>query len=68
METNIVYEWCSHCEDEVELKAEFKVQICPNCGRPILPCAMCDMDFNPCFKCPLEKELDKLNYELGFND
>ena len=27
-----VNEWCPHCEEEVKLKAIFKVQICPNCG------------------------------------
>lgn len=68
MKTNTAYEWCPFCEDEVELKAEFKIQICPNCGRPIIPCSICDMERTPCFKCPLDEECVKLNYELGFND
>ena len=68
MKTNVTYEYCPLCETEVELEFEFKVQICPNCGKPILPCSICDMDFNPCFKCPLQEERDKLYYELGFND
>lgn len=68
MANNTIYEYCPYCEDEVELKDEFKVQVCPNCGRPIIPCSTCDMRRTPCFKCPLQEERDKLYYELGFND
>ena len=51
-----VYEMCPECETEVKLKAEFKVQTCPNCGKPIKPCAMCDMDKVDCSKCELNDE------------
>lgn len=51
-----VTEWCSKCEQEVKLKSIFKVQICPNCGKPIKPCALCDMDKVACSKCPLGGE------------
>lgn len=37
-----IYEWCPYCEEEVELKAIFEPQICPNCGEQILPCCMCE--------------------------
>lgn len=35
------WEWCPHCEEEVELQSKFEVQVCPSCGRPILPCNLC---------------------------
>lgn len=44
-------EWCPHCETEVELDTDFKMQICPNCGKPIAPCNLCG---GICVKpCPL---------------
>jgi predicted RNA-binding Zn-ribbon protein involved in translation (DUF1610 family) len=49
-----VSEWCSKCESEVELKAEFKGQICPNCKKSILPCAQCENQ--NCGDCPLMEE------------
>jgi predicted RNA-binding Zn-ribbon protein involved in translation (DUF1610 family) len=54
MKYTYTYEYCPHCENEVKLKAEFKVQICPSCGRKILPCSLCD----ECkADCPLEKKM-----------
>ena len=35
------WEMCPECECEVELKTEFKVQVCPSCGKPIVPCNLC---------------------------
>lgn len=35
------YEVCPHCECEVELDAELKVQKCPKCGKHIVTCSMC---------------------------
>ena len=55
--TTTVFEWCPHCEEEVEIEFKFKVQICPNCGAPILPCSVVDGCFNRCNVCPLEKDL-----------
>lgn len=49
-----IFEFCPHCQQDVELKEEFKVQVCPNCGKPILPCAMCDNDKVKCSECPLK--------------
>jgi len=53
------YEECPHCETEVELKGEFRVQECPNCKRDILPCSICrDLNRTPlaCGNCPLDKQ------------
>ena len=44
-------EWCTHCECEVFLSNDFNVQICPNCGKKILPCNQCET-FD-CGNCPL---------------
>lgn len=54
-------EWCLHCEHEVELSTEMKAQKCPNCGKYIAPCGMCDCDTCECSKCELSKECIKLN-------
>lgn len=35
------YEICPHCEEEVMLDAELKVQTCPHCGKRIVACSMC---------------------------
>ena len=35
------YEVCPHCDHEVELDAELKVQTCPVCGKRIVTCSMC---------------------------
>lgn len=49
MEYEYVYERCPRCEAEVKLKAVLDWQICPNCGKPILSCAMCeDMKCETC--------------------
>lgn len=39
--TEKCWEWCPHCEDEVELDTRFEMQICPSCGKPIAPCNLC---------------------------
>lgn len=49
MET--VTEWCSSCENEVELEIKFQRQICPSCKIEILPCAQCKNQ--NCSECPL---------------
>lgn len=48
-----IQEWCSNCCQEVTIDAEFKEQVCPNCGEIILPCSLCDMDTVECSKCKL---------------
>ena len=57
-----VWELCPICRHEVKLKAEFRVQTCPKCKKPILPCALCEPDKTDCSKCKLEglEDEDKL--------
>lgn len=50
METTI--EWCSACEEEVEIKVGV-VSNCPFCGARIKPCSMCNLDERICSKCYL---------------
>lgn len=50
---NSITEWCPHCEEEVTLVGEFRVQKCPNCGEDILPCSICSGYNSGCFSCPL---------------
>lgn len=53
-------EWCHECEEEVEIKANFRsIQFCPNCGKPIKPCSMCFMDCDSCKYCPFDNILNK---------
>lgn len=47
-------EWCPCCDTEVVIPS-FGISFCPNCGEPILPCSMCDTDYNDCRKCPYER-------------
>ena len=35
------YEVCPECEEEVMLETKFRMQVCPNCGKPIAPCNLC---------------------------
>lgn len=57
---NMTWEWCPHCDSEVELKCEMKPQVCPVCGKWICPCSLCD----GCKKdCEIEKECRRLNNE-----
>lgn len=63
-----IYEYCSFCDDEVELVNEFKVQICPKCGKAIVPCNICP--FNSQGKCstncPLEALANELNEKTNY--
>lgn len=57
---NKTYELCPYCENEVELNNEFKAQLCPKCGRLILPCSICEHTnangcHTKCNDCPLDK-------------
>ena len=58
-----ITEFCPHCEQEVELNEEFKVQQCPNCGKHIVPCNMCPLlAENKCpNKCPLATMAEDMN-------
>ena len=35
-------EMCPYCENEVELELVMEIQICPACGKYIVPCAQCE--------------------------
>ena len=67
MEYNETYEVCPHCEKEVALQAELKVQTCPNCGKRIVTCSMCravsDLKENYCTNCCLAYQADAENKE-----
>ena len=54
----VTYEMCPHCNYEVVLYAEKRVQICPECGMWIAPCALCEDCIKPC---KLEIECKKRN-------
>lgn len=41
-------ELCPHCGNEVLLKSEFKMQVCPICKRNIAPCCLCDTCTDDC--------------------
>ena len=61
-----VREYCSHCNNEVELVNEFKVQICPECGKFIVPCSICPFQPGKCSNnCPLEALCNQLNEKNG---
>jgi predicted RNA-binding Zn-ribbon protein involved in translation (DUF1610 family) len=62
-EYNNVTELCPHCEYEVELGNELKVQKCPHCGAYIVPCNLCPLlEKGICSgKCPLEELAKELN-------
>jgi predicted RNA-binding Zn-ribbon protein involved in translation (DUF1610 family) len=55
-----IHEFCSICGDEVMLDNVFKLQRCPNCGRPIVPCSICPYD-DCTSQCMLSKKSDRLN-------
>ena len=40
-------ELCPECETEVEIPA-YRKSLCPNCGKEIIPCSMCNECHSPC--------------------
>ena len=61
------YEYCPHCDTEVALDAELKVQTCPNCGKRIVTCSMCracDTEDNYCTKCCLSYQAQAENEDI----
>ena len=47
-----IAEWCPFCEQEVEIDAiKFATQACPNCGKPIRACSLCDHNKCNCSTC-----------------
>lgn len=65
-EKSVICERCPICNEEVNLKPTFEVQICPNCGNPILPCSICKE--KDCRKCPLKDAQLKAFQEKAEND
>lgn len=57
--SSITYELCPECEMQVQLKAALSIQVCPNCGKHIIACSMCE-DMN-CSSCELIK-LKEIKY------
>jgi hypothetical protein len=60
-----IYEMCPHCENEVLLDFIFDVQICPSCGRPILPCSLCETCLGWNDKCPLKEKQAEMELDLN---
>ena len=60
---NKVYEYCPHCENEVVLNNEFKVQVCPDCGHAIVPCSICPLE-SCCSTCALDVLCRQKNNEI----
>lgn len=61
------YEVCPHCNEEVMLEPELKVQTCPHCGKRIVTCSMCracETGENYCSKCCLEYQARIENEEM----
>jgi predicted RNA-binding Zn-ribbon protein involved in translation (DUF1610 family) len=61
------YEVCPHCNEQVMLEPELKVQTCPNCGKRIVTCSMCracDSGENYCSRCCLEYQARIENEEM----
>lgn len=59
------FEVCPHCENEVELLTEFRVQFCPACGHAIVPCNLCFPDHTNCKDCNLCKIADFLDRDIS---
>lgn len=53
---NTIFEWCPHCEGEVELPIELGRYNCPSCNESIINCSVCYTDGTDCSKCLLDKE------------
>lgn len=53
------YEWCPHCEYEVELPTLLGVYICPSCSKKIINCSMCGS--MRCDTCKLYEETKYAN-------
>ena len=48
----MVTELCPYCDEEVKIKAiKCELQKCPNCGKPIRACCLCDFDECDCEEC-----------------
>jgi len=58
--SELVEEYCSHCDTEVRISNHLNDQVCPVCGKQIRPCSVryenenlsdaCDKDCEECIK------------------
>lgn len=55
-----IWEYCPHCDMDVKLPRELKVHICPNCGKHVVACNLCETR-SCASKCPLDALCRKLN-------
>lgn len=62
-----VCEYCPHCDCEVNLENELKVQSCPNCGKKLVPCNICPLlaDGKCPNLCPLSELARRMNNQFG---
>lgn len=62
-----VYEYCPHCDCEVNLENELKVQSCPKCGKKLVPCNICPLlaDGKCPSLCPLSELARRMNTQFG---
>lgn len=58
-----IWEYCPHCDIEVKIPYELKVHICPNCGKHIVACKLCETR-SCASKCPLDALCRKLNGDI----
>ena len=49
-------EFCDNCNENVELTKDLKVQACPKCGQPMLPCNVCNHKEGCKSGCPFKSE------------
>lgn len=47
IEYNTLEDWCPVCGEDTLIN-EFKKYKCKHCGEEMLPCALCDIDCDPC--------------------
>lgn len=66
----MVEEYCNNCGSYVKIQNELKVQVCPICGRFIVPCNLCPLtddehnNASTCELCPLERLCKSMNNEI----
>jgi hypothetical protein len=68
IDDTICFEWCQNCENEVILVNYFAPQICPSCGKIILPCNMCEGCVSNCPLADLKTYIEETNTEIVFED
>lgn len=62
------YEYCNECDNEQLIVSSFAPQICPECGKIIMPCTLCEECVKNCPLVELKKYLQETNNEIIFID